>query len=185
MAAAYDMRMPSSTFEKLHALKDSELHALGDEILPRISPAYHPIVPHGRNAKNDSIRGQPDSYVGASAASCRIAIQYTVQQKSWWTKIVDDVAAAREACPKADKIVIVVPRDVDRERPTKGDGINWHYEATRVAEPAKLTVINGRNLEQLLDTTCQDLRFFHLGLPFSRLCWRALSRDVANRPETP
>lgn len=166
--------MPISTLEELQTLKDAEFHALADEILPRISPNYHPLVPFGRNEKGDSIIGQPDSYVGDTAKTCRIAVQYTVQEKSWWTKVIEDVEEARKACPKAQEIVVVLPRDIDREGPTKGKNINWYQEAMKIASPAEFTLIHGRKLEQQLNTSCQDLRFIYLGIPFSRLSWHAL-----------
>ncbi len=166
--------MHSSTLKALQSLKDAEFHALCDEMLPRISARYHPLVPHGRNERGDSIRGQPDSYIGNAAETCRIAIQYTVQQESWWSKVVEDVEEARKACPKAGEITIVLPRDIDREKPKKGAGSNWHQNAENAAKPAKLTVVHGRSLAQQLDTTCQDLRFLYLGIPLSRLSWQAL-----------
>jgi hypothetical protein len=166
--------MTISTLEALQSLTDSEFHALGDELLPRISSNYHPVVPFGRNAAGDSIRGQPDSYVGDTAKACRIAIQYTIADKSWWLKLIDDVRVARQQCPLAQEIVVVLPRDIDRQKPKKGKGIGWYDEATRAAAPAKLTLIHGRKIEQQLDTTCQDLRFHYLRIPFSRLSWHAL-----------
>lgn len=172
--------MPETTLEKLQSLKDADFHTLCDDLLPRISPDYHPLVPHGRNDKGDSIVGQPDSYVGDSAETCRIAIQYTVQRKSWWSKAVEDVREAREACPKAKEIVVVLPRDVDREKPSKGDGAKWLEDAKDAAAPAELTVISGRALAQQLDDGCQHIRLVHLGIPFSRLSWHALSASCSN-----
>ncbi|HJT33065.1 MAG TPA: hypothetical protein VJ783_13570 [Pirellulales bacterium] len=163
--------MFDQTLEKLQALKAEAFHALCDELLPRIDACYHPIVPHGRNQQGDSIRGQPDSYIGDSAATCRIAIQHTVQKRQWWSKLVDDVIAAKAACPKAEEIVVAVPRDVDREKPSKGNGLNWRESAVSAATPAKLTILNGRALAQQLDGTCQDLRLNYLGIPVSRLSW--------------
>ncbi|MDB5337484.1 MAG: lyase domain protein repeat-containing protein, partial [Planctomycetaceae bacterium] len=166
--------MPASTLDALQSLKDAEFHALCDEILPRIYPRYYPLVPLGRNERGNSIKGQPDSYVGETAKTCRIAIQYTVQQDSWWSKAVDDVEKARKACPLAQEIVVVLPRDVDRQLPTKGKGVQWQFDAKSAAAPAELTVIHGQTLTQQLDTTCQDLRFLFLGIPISRLSWHAL-----------
>lgn len=166
--------MPDSTLNALQSLKDTKFHALCDEILPRIYARYHPLVPHGRNERGNSIKGQPDSYVGETAKTCRIAIQYTVKEESWWSKAIEDVEEARKACPLAQEIVIVLPRDVDRQKPTKGKGINWELDAKAAAAPADLTVIHGRTLTQQLDTTCQDLRFIHLRIPLSRLSWHAL-----------
>lgn len=166
--------MSISTLEKLQELKDAEFHALGDEILPRILPKYYPIVPYGRNQKGDSIIGQPDSYIGETVETCTIAIQYTVQKRSWWSKAIEDVKDARKACPHAKEIVLVLPRDIDREKPSKGDGINWFQEAKKVAKPVKLTIIHGKKIEQQLDTGSQDLRLNYLDIPYSRLSWEAL-----------
>ena len=63
--------------------------------------------------------GQPDSYVGDSARSCRIAVCYTVQQKSWWTKVVADVKEALAASPNVEEIIEAFPWDGDRDGPTK------------------------------------------------------------------
>lgn len=166
--------MSTSTLKKLQELKDAEFHALGDEILPCIFPKYYPIVPYGRNQKGDSIVGQPDSYVGDTVESCTIAIQYTVQKKSWWLKAIGDVKDARKACPLAKEIVLVLPRDIDREKPRKGEGIDWFQEAQRAAKPVKLTIIHGKIIEQQLDTGSQELRLNYLGIPYSRLSWEAL-----------
>lgn len=166
--------MSSSTLEKLQELKDAKFHALGDEILPSIESRYHPIVPYGRNKSGDSIIGQPDSYVGNSAKECSIAIQYTVEKQSWWLKAINDVKEARKACPLAKEIVIVLPRDIDRQKPKKGKGINWFENAKKAAKPAELSVIHGQILVQQLDTISQDLRLHYLGTPYSRLSWNAL-----------
>ena len=166
--------MVASTLTALQNLKDAEFHTLCDEMLPRIFARYHPLVPHGRNERGDSIRGQPDSYVGDTAETCRIAIQHTVQQDSWWSKAVEDVEEARKACPKAVEVVIVLPRDIDREKPKKGKGVSWHQDAKKAAAPANLTVIHGRTLTEQLDTACQDLRFIYFDIPFSRLSWHAI-----------
>lgn len=170
----YDIEMTLSTHAALQTLKDAEFHALCDEMLPRISARYHPLVPYGRNDQRESVKGQPDSYVGDTAETCRIAVQYTVQRNSWWSKAVEDVEDARKACREAQEIVVVLPRDVDRETPKKGKGVNWLQDARKAAEPADLTVIHGRTLTQQLDTACQDLRFIYLRIPFSRLSWHAL-----------
>src|SRR5262245_10479785 len=148
--------MEYATLSQLQRLTDAEFHRLCDELLPHISSRYHPIVPHGRNAVGDSIRGQPDSYVGNSANTCRIAIQHTTQENSWWSKVVQDVHDAKKACPTVEEIVIVLPRDIDREKPTKGIGLNWLANAEKAAAPAKLTVVHGRTIAQQLDDSSQD-----------------------------
>ncbi|NQV25819.1 MAG: hypothetical protein HQ518_15785 [Rhodopirellula sp.] len=165
--------MQSDTFYKLQQLKGTEFHALCDSLLPRIDAAYFGITPHGRNERGDSIQGQPDSYVGDSPATCRIAIQCTTERESWWTKAVKDVADARAACPVCDEIVLALSRDVGR-LPSKGKGLNWLTDAVAAAAPAKLTVLGGTRLAQHLDEDLQDLRREYLGIPFSRLSMHSL-----------
>ena len=174
----------TSTLEKLQLLKDAEFHCLGDELLPRISPEYFPITPNGRNERGDSIVGNPDSYVGNSAKTSRIAIEYTVQSKGWWNKVIKDVRDAKTACEQAKEIVLFLPRDVDREKPTKGDGVEWLATATSAATPAKLSVYSGKAICHLLDTTCQDLRLKYLGIPFSTLSWHALTSNAISVTES-
>jgi hypothetical protein len=80
---------------------------------------------HGLNDQNESIVGQPDSYVGDSANTCRIAFCYTVQEKSWWLKVVGDVKEAVAASPNVEEVVAAFPWDTDRDGPTKGENIDW------------------------------------------------------------
>lgn len=166
--------MNETTLTRLQSLNDGEFHTLCDELLPRISPRFHSLVPHGQNQAGQSIVGQPDSYVGNAAAKCRIAIQYNVKKKSWWTKVIEDVKDARRECPEAEEIVVALPRDVDREKPSKGNGINWHHDAEEAAKPATLTVFNGTMIAKQLDDFYQNLRHAHLGISYSRLSWHAL-----------
>ena len=168
-----------ATLTKLQELSDVELHALGDELLPRISATYSPIVPNGRNLQGDSIVGNPDSYVGNSAEECAVAIEYTVQKKSWWNKVIADIEDAKAVAAKAGEVVVCLPRDIDREKPKKGDAINWLDKAKNVAKPAKLTIIHGKMIAQLLDTTCQDLRLKYLKIPVSRSNWHGLQANAA------
>lgn len=167
--------MGESTLTALQNLKDAAFHALCDEIIPRLHHHCFPITPHGRNDRGNSIRGQPDSYVGDTAASCRIAIQYSVQTASWWVKAVEEITEARKACPSATEIVIALPRDIDREKPTAIPGTNWLHDAKDSAAPAKLTIVAGRQICQELDTASQDLRRIYLGIPCSRATSEALA----------
>ncbi len=179
--------MEDSTLTAVQRLKDPEFHALCDEVIPRIYPRCFPITPHGRNERGDSVRGQPDSYVGDSARQCSIAIQYTVQATSWWAKVIQDVKDARDASPDAKEIFVGLPRDIDREAPRKLPGLNWFTDAQTAAAPAKLTIISGRTISHELDTTSQDLRWTYLGIPCSRVnietlaasCKEATTKTVA------
>jgi hypothetical protein len=41
----------------------------------------------------------------------------TVQKKGWWNKVVQDVRAAVAVSPVLEKVVAVIPHDVDRDGP--------------------------------------------------------------------
>ncbi len=156
------------TFEELKRLSDGQFHRLGDDLLRRIDPRYRGLRTHGLNDSGVSIIGQPDSYVGNTAASCDLAVCYTVQEKGWWNKVVQDVREAVTACPAVTEIVVVIPHNADRDGPKKKT-IDWHSKAKAAAGNATLRVIDGREISQLLDTEHQDLRHEYLGIPYSRL----------------
>ena len=48
----------------LQELDDGDFHGLCDDLLRRVESRYRLLTPHGRNERGQSIRGQPDSYVG-------------------------------------------------------------------------------------------------------------------------
>ena len=97
-----------------------------------------------------------------------MAVCYTVQRSSWWKKVVKDVREAVASSPAVKEVVIVIPHNVDRDGP-KDKTIDWFSEAQEVAGQASLRVIDGRDISRLLDTNHQDLRYEHLGVPYSRL----------------
>jgi hypothetical protein len=156
------------TLDEIRKLSDAEFHLLGDALLRRFDPRYRMLRPHGLNDRGESIKGQPDSYVGETAATCRVAVCYTVQRAAWWTKVVDDVQDAVAASPMVEEIIVVLPHNVDRDGP-KDKSIDWLSRARTAAGNAKLTVIDGRDISRQLDTDDQDLRHDHLGIPYSRL----------------
>src|SRR5262245_8467470 len=92
-------RCSMSTLEALQRLYDGEFHSLGDALLRRLAPTYRLLRTHGLNEAGESIKGQPDSYVGETATSCTVAVCYTVQRSGWWRKVVDDVKEAVAASP--------------------------------------------------------------------------------------
>lgn len=157
-----------TTLEKLQRLDDGQFHQLADAVLKRVEPRYSDLRTHGVNDKGVSIKGQPDSYVGNSARSCTLAFCYTVETKNWWSKVCEDVAAALKVSSNLQEIVIAIPRDVDREGP-KDKTINWEERVRTTACNKPFTVYDGRKLSGLLDEKYQDLRYEHLGIPFSRL----------------
>jgi hypothetical protein len=163
-----------TTLEHLQRLSDGKFHRLCDDLLRRLEPRYARLRTHGLNDDDESIGGQPDSYVGDSAATCRIAFCYTVQKRSWWTKLVADVQAAVAASPNVEEVVAAVPWDVDRDGPTKGDNIDWIAQARATAGKATFATCHGPEIARLLDTDHQDLRHGHLGIPYSHLSYAAI-----------
>src|SRR4051812_48434468 len=113
-----------STFDEIKKLSDGQFHRLGDDLLRRIDPRYRRLRTHGLNERRESIIGQPDSYVGDTAATATIAVCYTVQRKRWWTKVVADVREAVAASPLVEEVVVVIPHNVDRDGP-KDTSIDW------------------------------------------------------------
>jgi hypothetical protein len=163
-----------TTLEALQRLPDGQFHSLCDDLLRRLEPRYARLRTHGLNDQNESIVGQPDSYVGDSANTCRIAFCYTVQEKSWWLKVVGDVKEAVAASPRVEEAVAAFPWDTDRDGPTKGDNIDWLAKAKAAAGSARLTTYHGPEIARLLDADHQDLRHAHLGIPYSRLSYPAV-----------
>ncbi len=156
------------TIDEIQQLSDGKFHRLGDDLLRRIDPRYRRLRTHGLNERGESIKGQPDSYVGDTAATCVVAVCYTVQRSAWWNKIVDDVREAIAASPTVEEVVAVIPHNADRDGP-KDKSIDWLSTARAAAGQANLRVIDGREISRLLDTDHQDLRHEHLGMPYSRL----------------
>ncbi|MBA4031123.1 MAG: hypothetical protein C0478_09585 [Planctomyces sp.] len=156
------------TLDEIQRLNDGQFHRLGDDLLRRVESRYRRLRTHGLNDRGESIKGQPDSYVGETAATCSVAVCYTVQRSGWWNKAVQDVLEAVAASPMATEVVVVIPHNADRDGP-KDKTIDWLSEARVAAGKATLRVIDGREISQLLDTDHQDLRHNHLGIPYSRL----------------
>lgn len=156
------------TLSEIQQLSDGKFHSLGDELLRRLEPRYRRLRTHGLNARGESIKGQPDSYVGDTAATASIAVCYTVQRAGWWNKVVDDVRDAVAASPLATEVVVIIPHNADRDGP-KDKAIDWLSQARAVSGNAKVRTIDGREISQLLDSDHQDLRYQYLGIPYSRL----------------
>ena len=156
------------TLDEIRRLSDGQFHRLGDDLLRRIDSQYRRLRTHGLNDRGESIVGQPDSYVGNTAASCSVAVCYTVQRSGWWNKAVQDIREAVTASPTVTEVVVVIPHNADRDGP-KDKSIDWQSAARAAAGDATLRVIDGREISRLLDTDHQDLRHEHLGVPYSRL----------------
>ena len=161
-----------TTFEKLQSLDDGQFHQLADAILKRVESRYRDLRTHGVNDQGISIKGQPDSYVGNSARTCLIAFCYNTDSGDWWNKICDDVALALQTSPNLQEIVIALPRDVDRDGPKAKKGvkkIDWEERVRTAANSKPWAIYDGQKLSGFLDENYQDLRYEHLGIPFSRL----------------
>jgi hypothetical protein len=157
-----------ATLDAIQGLSDGEFHGLGDDLLRRLEPRYHHLRTHGLNTLGESIVGQPDSYVGQTANSCSIAVCYTVQRKGWWNKVVGDVKEAVAASPSVQEVVAVISRNADREGP-KDKTVDWISDVKTAVGGASFRLMHGPEIAQLLDTDHQDLRYRHLGIPYSRL----------------
>jgi HEAT repeat protein len=157
-----------ATINVLRSLSDGKFHRLGDDLLRRLEPRYRRLRTHGLNEKGESIKGQPDSYVGDTANTCTIAVCYTVQRADWWNKVVKDVKEAVEVSPSVDEVVAVIPHNADRDGPKRSES-DWHSRAKAAAGRADFRLIDGRDISVGLDTDHQDLRHRHLGIPYSRL----------------
>ena len=157
-----------STLSAIQRLSDGEFHRLGDELLRRIDPRYRQLRTFGLNEREESIVGQPDSYVGDSPDLCTIAVQYTVKRQDWWRKVIDDVEAAVKVSAVLQEVVVVIPRNKDRDGPAR-KGNDWLTEAKAAAHGASFRLVDGYEITQLLDNDHQDLRHRHLGIPYSRL----------------
>src|SRR5581483_5940563 len=161
-----------TTLDKLQQLNDAQFHRLADAILRRLEPRYHLLRPHGVNSTGQSIKGQPDSYVGTSARACTIAFCYTTVKARWWDKVVADIREAISTSPLVEEIVAAIPRNADREGP--GKVIPWEAQAKEAAGTARFTFFDGPKLAHLLDADYQDIRYEFLSIPFSRLSKSAL-----------
>src|SRR5262249_25512297 len=128
------------TLDEILRLSDGQFHLLGDDLLRRLEPRYRRLRTHGLNDRGESIKGQPDSYVGDTASTCSVAVCYTVQRAGWWNKVVDDVREAVAASPLATEVVVVIPHNADRDGP-KDKTIDWLSQARATAGKAAVRVI--------------------------------------------
>ena len=163
--------MSTSTLATVQRLNDAEFHRLCDELIPRINSRYYALTPHGVSSEGASIKGQPDSFVGSTIETAEIALCYSTQKRRWWTKLLNDVQAAKEACLFASEVVWATSRDTERDEHRPAD---WLSNAEAASGSTTLTVFGGRRLSHLLDTEHQDLRFEYLGIPQSRLSYESL-----------
>ena len=157
-----------TTFDSLQGLDDGQFHRIVDALLRRAEPRYRLLRTHGLNESGQSIKGQPDSYVGNSARTCTIAFCYSTLKKNWWTKIVADIRDTIRLSPEVKEVVVATPCDVDRDGPKKEE-VPWEDDARSAAGNAGFTIYDGRRLARLLDADHQDVRFEFLRIPFSRL----------------
>lgn len=155
------------TLASLQSLSDSRFHQLCDELLPALEDRFALLTPHGINPRGQSIKGHPDSYVGNSAATCKIAFEYTAQKSGWQAKVLADVQEVKRCCPEVEETVIALSLDIDRGLSKNDD--DWETQAAARAAPAVLTIFSGRRIAHLLDTQHQHLRLRYLGIPCSRL----------------
>jgi hypothetical protein len=169
-----------STLEALQRLDDAKFHRLCDELIPRINARFFPLTPHGVSPTGASIKGQPDSFVGESIESAKVAVAYSTQKSRWWAKLIDDVRKAQGASPVAGELVWATSRDTERDG---NPPAQWLRDAEAACAPAALTVLSGRRLSHLLDSEHQDLRYQYLDIPHSRLTYESLVAACRKRTE--
>lgn len=169
-----------TTFDALQNLDDATFHRLCDELLPRVFSRYYPLTPHGISPAGTSIKGQPDSFVGNTIQTATVALCYSTQRQRWWTKLRDDVVAAKRACPAVQEVVWATSRETERDSHKTQD---WLSTVEADCAPAVLTIFSGRRLAHLLDSWHQDLRLAHLGIPHSRLDYESFVGTCQRRSE--
>ncbi len=59
--------------EEIQGLSDGQFHRLGDHLLRRVEVRYRRLRTHGLNDRGESIKGQPDSYLGDTASKCSVS----------------------------------------------------------------------------------------------------------------
>ena len=165
-----------STLDELQKLEDGPFHRLCDDLLRRLESRYRRLRTHGINTQGVSIKGQPDSYIGETANTCTIAFAYSIQKKSWWTKMVQDIEEVVQTSAGVEEIVIATSRDVNREgpRPKRKKKVDWFKPARTAAGKAKLKLVDGPEITGYLDRDHQDLRYEHLRIPYSRLSGQSI-----------
>lgn len=170
-----------TTFDQLQRLSDDQFHKLCDDLFCRLDRRYCRLETYGLNADGDSIKGQPDSYVGETPSTCTIAFQYSVEKKGWWRKIKKEVREAVRASPRVQEIVVATPCDKNRSGP-RDKTVDWLSEAKAEAGNRTLQVYDGRKITRYLDNDRQDLRSKYLHIPYSQLSSDSIvaSCEIAN-----
>lgn len=138
-------------------MEPGEFHALADDILPWAVPSLVGLRKHGVNAEGKTRKGVPDSYVGDSPATCRVAVEYTTKRTDQAKKVADDYDAIRRRCPSAMVIVLCTSRSLA--------GVDVSATETKASsDGVALEIIDGLRLAQYLNER-QDLRFEYLSIP--------------------
>lgn len=145
------------TFGALQPIDQGHFQSIGDDILPWALPPLFGLRPFGINDEGKTVKGIPDSLVGAAPDTCRAAVQYTTQRTQQDKKLEDDFDEARKKCPKATLIVLCTNRSLHNVDLST-------VETKAQAAQVTLEIVDGRRLACYLNER-QDLRFEHLGIP--------------------
>ena len=156
---------------RLHA---GPLQRLGDDVLPHILPATAGLVPHGINDDDETVRGVPDSYVGAKPETCTIAIEYTRQKEHVTAKLTSDYKAIRKNCPHAQIVCLVSAQRVKRSE-------RVDVEKMALTDSVELHIIDGPRIAEVLDRERQDLRYRHLNIPIGYHSRESLLQEMSIR----
>lgn len=145
------------TFAALQAIEQGQFQSIGDEILPWALPLLFGLHPFGINGEGKTVKGVPDSFVGAKPELCSAAVEYTTQKTQQEKKLQDDFDEVRKECPNATLIVLCTNRSLH--------GVDISPVVNKaVSAKVTLEIVDGRRLARYLNER-HDLRYEHLKIP--------------------
>lgn len=148
----------ASTVFALQRLEQGKLQRLGDSLLPWKYSELLGLKSNGLSTEGKTRKGVPDSFVGSSAAECRAAVEYTTQATTLGDKLASDYASVRAKCPKATVVFLCTNRVVE-------DADVTPLRQRAAAAGVQLTIVDGREIAEVLATERQDLREQFLAIP--------------------
>lgn len=160
------------TFQELQRLSAEKLHELGDLLLPTIAPSLAGLRKHGLNTEGKTRKGTPDSFVGDSARTCRVAVEYSTQATGVEGKLRDDFGKVRQHCPTAREIALCTNRSLE------GKDLD-SLKGAAAQNGVQLQIIDGRELTRVLCSDRQDLRARFLNIPIGAHTILSLTRGLA------
>ncbi|HEY4244828.1 MAG TPA: hypothetical protein VGM88_33665 [Kofleriaceae bacterium] len=87
------------TFVALQAIEQGQFQSIGDDVLAWALPLLFGLHPFGLNAEGKTVKGVPDSFVGATREACSAAVEYTTQKSQQDKKLEHDFDEVRTVSP--------------------------------------------------------------------------------------